>query len=62
MEVDFFINLHMLASEYKTLPNDGGLFDQDDYIIYGLSAVVQSIAEYEHRENEKTKNKSGKRK
>lgn len=35
-----FIALHKLCKEYKALPHEGGVLDQDSYLIHGLGGVI----------------------
>lgn len=45
--------LHRLCHEYGVLPSSGGILDQDSYIIYGLQAVSQAVAQLEEKESQK---------
>lgn len=57
-EVDFFLWLHTLCSKYGALPAEGGVFDQDPYLLYGLTSVIRAVSQREEREHEKAKRDS----
>jgi hypothetical protein len=54
-EVDLYIWLHTLCSKYGVLPEAGGIFDQDPYVLYGLSAVIRAVGQKEEKDIEKQK-------
>lgn len=57
-EVEFFVHLHTMCTKYGALPSSGGVFDQDPYLLYGLSAVIRAVAQKEEKEHEKAKRAS----
>lgn len=50
-EVDFFVQLHFACTTYGTLPEPGGIFDQDAYIMYGLMGAAKAFQEREAKQN-----------
>lgn len=57
-EVDFFLWLHTICSKYGALPSEGGVFEQDPYLLYGLTTVIRAVSQREEREHEKAKKES----
>lgn len=58
-EVDFFLWLHTLCSKYGALPSQ--VFDEDPYLLYGLTTVIRAVSQREEKEHEKAKKESKRR-
>jgi hypothetical protein len=54
-DVGFFLTLHNLCATYMTLPEEGGLFDQDSYLVHGLTCVINALAEKQEADMQKNK-------
>jgi hypothetical protein len=44
-----------MCREFRSLPESGGVMDQDSLIVYGMTAVLEAMQEKEERESKKTK-------
>lgn len=46
-EVFFFIELYKACKAFGHLPEEGGVLDQDSFLMYGLMGVAKAEAEYQ---------------
>ena len=55
-EMERFAEVLSLCEALHCLPKDGGLFDQDGYLVMGMQSVL--VARYEEQKREQEKNAS----